>query len=307
VLAEEVAKLLVTRPDGTYIDLTCGGGGHLLRISRELSPGALLVGIDRDPAAVETALQNLRSVPQRFRVLNTRFSEIEEIVVSVNNPDVDGFLLDLGVSSHQFDTPSRGFSFMKDGPLDMRMGHPTSGDTTAEKIVNEYSVKELSVLFKKYGEEKRAVACAKAIARARDIKPIRTTFQLAEILKPIIPPRGLNSSLARIFQALRIEVNAELSQLTEVLPRVLDRLRGGGRMAVISYHSLEDRIVKTFLNEKAKGCICPPGLPVCTCGHKPELKILTKKPLRPSDEEIKMNIRARSAKLRAAEKIGGTV
>lgn len=304
VLAREVVKFLVTRPDGIYVDLTCGGGGHLLQISQELSPEALLVGIDQDKKAMEMAQQNLESIPQRLQLLNIRFSALEEMADCMKFNEADGFLLDLGVSSYQIDTPDRGFSFIQDGPLDMRMGNPALNGLTAEKIVNKYSMKELTVLLKKYGEERRALSCAKAIIREREKKPIKTTFQLVDILRPVLPTRELNSSLARIFQALRIEVNDELDQLNRVLPQTLRFLRNGGHLAVISYHSLEDRIVKRFMAEKAKGCVCPPRMPVCACGRKPELKILTKKPVRPSNQEIESNTRARSAKLRAAEKIG---
>jgi len=304
VLVQEVVKFLVTRPDGIYVDLTCGGGGHLQRISQELSPEALLVGVDRDEKAIETAQRNLESIPQRLQLSNIKFSALEEMADRMKLNEVDGFLLDLGVSSYQIDTPERGFSFIQDGPLDMRMGNSVLAGLTAEKIVNEYSAKELTVLLKKYGEERRASLCAKAIVRGKEKEPIRSTLQLVDILRPILPLREFNSSLARIFQALRIEVNDELHQLNEVLPQTLKSLRQGGRLVVISYHSLEDRIVKQFMAEKAKGCICPPRMPVCACGRKPELKILTKKPVRPSGQEIESNIRARSAKLRAAEKIG---
>jgi 16S rRNA (cytosine1402-N4)-methyltransferase len=302
VLAEEVVKLLVTRPDGTYADLTCGGGGHMKYVSGALSEKAILVGVDRDSDAISAVLENLKSIPQEFKVFNLTFARLEDMAEKSGIGQFDGFLIDLGVSSHQINTPYRGFSFMHDGPLDMKMGFESK--RSALEIINYSSERELISIFREFGEEKKAGRCGRAIIQAREKHQIKTTFQLVEILRPVLPFRELNSSLARIFQAIRITVNDELNQLKEVLSKVLSYLTVGGRLVVISYHSLEDRIVKRFMMGKAKGCICPPNFPVCACNKKPEVKILTKKAVRPLEEEIMMNIRARSARLRAVEKLG---
>jgi 16S rRNA (cytosine1402-N4)-methyltransferase len=302
VLAEETVSYLVTRPDGIYFDLTLGAGGHLKSLSRALSAEALLVGVDRDPEAISAARENLKSIPQKFEIINSRFAALETVMRKLEVGKVDGFILDLGVSSHQIDVSRRGFGYMQDGPLDMRMGPDT--DLTAETIVNEYSERDLTFLFKKYGEEKRARAIAGAIGRSRNIARIMTTDQLRGVVESAGDRRDIIGTLSRIFQALRIEVNGELEELEQVLPVAAEALNPGGRMVVISYHSLEDRIVKRFFAAEEKGCICPPAFPICACGKKPSLKILTKKIVRPTEDEIKTNSRAKSARLRAAEKIG---
>ncbi len=301
VLAEETVRQLVTRRDGVYLDLTCGGGGHLKQISEALSAGAVLVGVDRDPDAVAATREYLKSVPQTLTVVQDNFGRLDEVMETLGLNRVDGVFLDLGISSFQIDTAARGFSFMQDGPLDMRMDK--SGPLMAEQVINEYPVEELVSLFRKYGEEKRSYQAARAIGRAREESRIETTGQLRQTLEPVLSPRNLNASLARIFQALRIVVNAELQQLEEVLPKAVDYLEVGGHLVVISYHSLEDRIVKHFIADRVKGCICPPEFPVCVCGIKPSLKALTRHPVKPSEEEIMSNSRAKSARLRAAEKI----
>ena len=302
VLAEEAVSYLVTRPDGIYFDLTLGAGGHMKLLSRDLSAEALLVGVDRDPEAISAARENLKSIPQKFEIVNSRFAALETVMRKLEVGKADGFILDLGISSHQIDISRRGFGYMQDGPLDMRMG-PDS-ELTAETIVNDYSEKEMTILFKKYGEEKRARAIAGAIGKARNIKKISTTEQLRGVVESAGDRRDPIGTLSRIFQALRIEVNGELEELEQVLPVAVEALNPGGRMVVISYHSLEDRIVKRFFAAEEKGCICPPSFPVCACGKKPSLKILTRKIVRPSEDEIKINSRAKSARLRAAEKIG---
>jgi 16S rRNA (cytosine1402-N4)-methyltransferase len=301
VMVEEVASYIVTRPGGLYVDLTCGGGGHLARLSEALDASAELIGMDRDPEAVAAAEKYLRAIPQRLRTYIGKFSRLEEMAATLGIGPADGFLVDLGVSSHQIDVPDRGFSYMHDGPLDMRMG--PDADLTAGEIINSFEKKRLAEIFRIYGEEKRAEKCARAIVAERKKGLIKSVFQLVEILRPIFRPHELNSSLARIFQALRIVVNNELEELRALLPKAVAHLRLGGRMVVISYHSLEDRIVKRFMTQKARGCVCPPALPICACGAEPQLKILTKKPTRPSPDEIRANVRARSARLRAAERI----
>ena len=294
-------NFLITRPDGIYCDLTCGGGGHLRQLAERLQPKAFLIGVDRDPEAISAARENLKSLSLKIEFLNSTFGRLDEILAMVGVNEIDGALLDLGLSSHQIDTASRGFSFMKEGPLDMRMD-PQSPLTGAH-VINDYPEDELRAIFREYGEEKRAGRIARAVKEARSRQKIVTTSQLASVLKPLLPPRDLNSSLARLFQAVRIEVNRELEELDSVLSKIVSALRPGGRAVVISYHSLEDRRVKRFFAQEARECICPPRLPVCICGHKPTLKILTKKAVKPSLEEINSNRRAKSAKLRAAEKI----
>jgi len=295
-----MARFLITRGDGCYLDLTCGGGGHLKYLSGILSREAMLIGIDRDPEAIAAAREKLGRPQQNLKFINSTFGRLSEVMEELGIKQVDGILFDLGVSSHQIDSPRRGFSFMHDGPLDMRMGDDV---LNAETVVNTYSEKELALIFRKYGEERAASRAARVICRARQEKRIDSTERLREVLSPVLPPGSRNASLARLFQAIRIEVNRELEQLEKVLPLSLEYLAVGGRLVVISYHSLEDRMVKRFLAEKAKGCVCPKEFPVCVCGRKPEVKVLTKKVVKPSDEEIKNNSRARSARMRAAEKI----
>lgn len=295
-----MARFLITRGDGCYLDLTCGGGGHLKYLSGILSREAMLIGIDRDPEAIAAAREKLGRPQQNLKFINSTFGRLSEVMEELGIKQVDGILFDLGVSSHQIDSPRRGFSFIHDGPLDMRMGDDV---LNAETVVNTYSEKELALIFRKYGEERAASRAARVICRARQEKRIDSTERLREVLSPVLPPGSRNASLARLFQAIRIEVNRELEQLEKVLPLSLEYLAVGGRLVVISYHSLEDRMVKRFLAEKAKGCVCPKEFPVCVCGRKPEVKVLTKKVVKPSDEEIKNNSRARSARMRAAEKI----
>ncbi len=301
VMLDEVISYLITCRDGVYFDLTCGGGGHLLGLSKHLDAQAELIGLDRDPEAIETARENLKSIKQNFKLINNIFARLDDVISDLGLTQADGFLFDLGVSSHQIDTPDRGFSFMSDGPLDMRMG--TGAARTAAEIVNNYSEKELTALFKNYGEEKRAARAARAIANAREKNRLTTTGQLRKILEPVLAGRHLNASLARIFQAIRIEVNDELDQLKTALESAVEHLIPGGRVVVISYHSLEDRLVKRYFAAEAKGCICPPKTPMCVCGRKPSLKVLTRKVVVPSETEATQNPRSTSAKLRAAEKL----
>lgn len=301
VLVEEAARYLLGRPDGIYFDLTCGGGGHLKYLSHVLAPEAVLIGVDRDPEAVATARQQLNKVPQAVTIVHSTFSRLDNVLNELGVNQADGVLFDLGVSSHQIDTARRGFSFMQDGPLDMRMG-PDSV-MGAEAVINDYSERQLAEIFHRYGEEKRSRRAASAIVEARRHERITTTGQLRDILAPVLSPRYRTASLARIYQAIRIEINREMEELEQALPKALDCLASGGRLVAIAYHSLEDRMIKRFLADEAKGCICPPKLPVCVCGRTPRVKLLTRRVVKPSDTEIKANSRAASAKLRAAEKL----
>jgi len=301
VMPEEVRSYLITRRDGTYLDMTCGGGGHLKILCEGLSQKAVLFGFDRDNEAVTTARRNLKGVSQVRQIINSRFSEIARVAKDNKIDKVDGVLFDLGVSSHQINSAGRGFSFMQDGPLDMRMN---SSDTlTAETVINDYSTDKLIEIFQKYGEQRKARRIVSVIDKNRQKERIETTQKLQSVLKSAVSGKNLNSTLARLFQAIRIEVNGELDELATALPAVFDLLAPGGRLVCLSYHSLEDRIVKRFFSRLAKGCICPDNFPVCACGRKPEVKILTKRVVRPKKEEIESNSRARSARLRAGQKI----
>jgi 16S rRNA (cytosine1402-N4)-methyltransferase len=301
-MADEVLRFLINDRNGVYFDLTVGGGGHLRFISEVLSEQALLIGVDRDPEAVTEAKRNLNRASQKVQLVNRTFDELGRIAEDLAIREIDGILMDLGISSHQIDSPQRGFSFSSSGPLDMRMGGSSSTGLTAEVIVNEYSETNLLLLFRKYGESKYARRVAAAICKARRGGRITTTSRLTEVVESVLPARS-TAALAALYQALRIEINRELDQLTEVLPQAVNLLKKNGRMVVISYHSLEDRIVKRFFAREAKGCICPPEIPVCVCEHKPTVRILTKKVIKPSADEIKENRRVRSARLRAVEKV----
>jgi len=300
-MVEETARLLITKHDGTYVDLTCGGGGHLKFISDKLSKGARLIGIDRDAEAVEAAREKLKATGQKIEIINSTYIHFGEILKERGINKVAGIVIDSGLSSHQVDKPERGFSFMADGPLDMRMG--VGCTMSAATMINEYSREKLKSIIRDYGEERKAPLIADAICNARKSKNLSTTTELTELLGKVLPKKNLNSSLARVYQAIRIEVNNELGLLKETLPIALEFLERGGRLVILSYHSLEDRIVKTFFAVQARGCICPPELPVCVCGKQPAVKILTRRVVKPSQDEIAGNIRARSARLRAAEKI----
>ena len=301
VMAEKVVKLLITDRQGAYFDLTAGLGGHLKALAEALGPNARLYGLDRDPAAVELTAENLAGYSQVKRVMRASFGDLEVVIDGVGEKALDGFLLDLGLSSYQLDEPQRGFSFRRDGPLDMRFD-PQSHRMTAAALVNSLDEERLAQIMHSFGEERRARRIAKAIVRQREKKMIQTTTELADVVAGVIPPPYQTKSLARVFQAFRIAVNGELDQLEAVLPQALSRLKVGGRLAVISYHSLEDRLVKRFFQREAKGCVCPPRLPRCVCGAVPRVRVLTRKAITPQPEEKNQNPRARSAKLRAAEK-----
>ncbi len=302
VLVEDVLAYLLVNPRGLYVDGTVGGGGHAAALLSRLAPEATLVGIDRDPDALDFARNRLSYFPEQVILKQANFDQVAEVVRELGFPAVDGILLDLGVSSHQIDSDWRGFSFAQSGPLDMRMEKQQS--LSAADVVNTYDYGQLKKIFKLYGEERHAGRIALALVNARKVKPIETTDQLAEIVGRVVPAHFRNKTLARIFQAIRIEVNQELAHLEKALAEALTVLKPGGRLVVISYHSLEDRIVKHFFRKMAQPCECPPEWPTCPCDEEPKVRILTRRPVVPPPEEIARNPRARSAKLRAAEKIG---
>ncbi|MBN1212715.1 MAG: 16S rRNA (cytosine(1402)-N(4))-methyltransferase RsmH [candidate division Zixibacteria bacterium] len=301
VMTAEVVGFLVTDVGGAYLDLTAGGGGFLRALAATLDKKARLYAVDKDPAAVEWVERTLAGFLQFKKIIRISFSEIDAAVEQFEDKVFDGILLDLGLSSRQVDDAARGFSFQSDGPLDMRFDPDSS--TTAADLINTLNEKELGNILKTFGEERQAHRLAGAIVRERQKTMILTTRQLAEIVLKVIKPPHQKKSLARAFQALRIAVNRELDELAKVLPAATGYLKPGGRLVVLSYHSLEDRIVKNYFQQAARGCICPPAFPQCVCGQKPVLKILTRKPVYPGESEIEENARARSARLRAAEKI----
>jgi 16S rRNA (cytosine1402-N4)-methyltransferase len=307
VLLEATLSLLAPQPGGVYIDATIGGGGHAERILEMSTPDGRLLGIDADPLALQAARERLSPFGQRVVLVNAYFDRLASIVTDTGFKPADGVLFDLGVSSAQLATADRGFSFQLEGPLDMRMG-PEALHSAAD-IVNTAREEELTRIFREYGEERFARRIARHIVASRQRQPIRTTTDLVHIIMAAVPARSAGSSprihpATRVFQALRIAVNDELGRLQRALPQALDVLRVGGHLVVISFHSLEDRIVKRFFQAEASGCICPPQVPACVCGRAPTVKLLTRKPIQPDSNEITRNPRARSAKLRAAEKIG---
>ena len=297
VLLEEAIDLLNVRPGGNYIDATLGGGGHALEILKRNGPSGKLIGLDRDPRAIEAATARLSDYKERFTAVNLKFSLMDEMNWG-RDLKIDGILFDLGLSSPQIDHSQRGFSFMGDGPLDMRMG---LNGVSARDLVNKTGEKELADIFYQYGEEQKSRKIARAISEARITNPIETTGQLARIIKETRPQMPAKT-LARIFQAIRIKVNDELGELEQGLNTGVEMLASGGRIVVISYHSLEDRMVKETFRRLAFPCTCPPRLPSCVCGKTPVIKIITKKATVPTPRQITENSRARSAKLRAAEK-----
>ncbi len=303
VLLEESVDWVVQNPSGIYVDCTLGGGGHSHAIGSRLRPDGLLIGLDQDEDAIRAATERLQDLPCKVKIIHDNFRHLGDVLDSLGIPQVDGILFDLGVSSYQLDTPERGFSYMHDGPLDMRMDQ--EGETlTAADVINHYKEDELSGVIYKYGEEQWAKRIAQFIVAARKKQPIRTTGELVRIIKAAIPKGARQDGphpAKRTFQAIRIEVNGELKILDEAVEEAVHHLKSGGRIGVISFHSLEDRIVKRAFQRLQKGCICPPELPVCVCGRKPELKTLKK--FAPTDAELQANPRARSARLRGAEKI----
>ena len=303
VLLNETLDGLAIKPDGTYVDCTLGGGGHSHAIGERLSTDGMIIGLDQDVAALEAASRRLSDLSCQVKVIQTNFSNLKDALQEAGIHKVDGFVFDLGVSSHQLDTAERGFSYMQDGPLDMRMNQ--SGVLTAETIVNTYSSEDLYRIIWDYGEERWAKRIVQFILAAREEAPITTTFQLVDIIKRAIPAKARQEGphpAKRTFQALRIEVNQELQILHDAFVDAVSMLQPGGRIAVITFHSLEDRITKQTFKELAQGCTCPPNLPVCVCHHVPLVKAKNKA-IEPSQKEVEENPRSRSAKLRVAVKV----
>ena len=299
VLLDQVIKYLVHDPDGVYVDGTLGGAGHSTAILEHLSPQGRLIGIDWDEDTIKIAASRLKKFEDQVRIATGNYADLPEILQSLGIERVDGILLDLGISSFQIETPKRGFSYMLSGPLDMRMS-PSLPKTAAE-IVNNESLENLIKIFKRYGEERRSRKIAVAIVEARARQRIEKTDELAEIISAVVPIKDRIKTQSRIFQSIRIATNFELDNLRRFLENCLEIMKKNARLVIISFHSLEDRMVKEFMKKQANPCECPPELPVCVCGKEPTLKILTRRPVKPSEEEIKVNPRARSSKLRAAQ------
>lgn len=301
VLLKETIEGLNVKPGGIYVDGTLGGGGHSFKILQLLEDGKL-IGVDQDQDALAAATKRLSIFEGKFIPAHSNFENIKQVLVDLNIEKIDGLVLDLGVSSFQLDEAERGFSYMNDGALDMRMDQTSK--FSAWDVVNTYSEGELLKIIREYGEENWAVRIAKFIVEARAEKPIETTFELVDIIKKAIPAKARQDGphpAKRTFQAIRIEVNNELKIIEKTIEDAVSVMNKGGRIAIITFHSLEDRIVKTTFKRLAEGCICPKELPVCVCNNKPKIKIITKKPILPSEEELENNPRARSAKLRVAQ------
>ncbi|MDD3438964.1 MAG: 16S rRNA (cytosine(1402)-N(4))-methyltransferase RsmH [Clostridiaceae bacterium] len=304
VLLNETLEYLDPKPGGVYIDGTLGGAGHSSEIAKRIVPGGVLIGIDQDSNAIDAATRRLEAYKDNVIIVRDNFRNIKTIALQKGFKEVDGILLDIGVSSHQLDEKERGFSYMQDGSLDMRMD--TESGLNASDIVNNSSEQELIRILRDYGEEKWAVRIAKFITEERKNSRIDTTFKLADIIQRAIPAaarRDGGHPAKRTFQALRIAVNDELQVLEEAVTNAARLLKPGGRLVVITFHSLEDRIVKKIFNNMEKPCTCPPQLPVCACGKEPLLRVITKKPVTAGVEELKTNTRSKSAKLRAAERV----
>ena len=303
VLLQECIDGLAIKPDGIYVDGTLGGAGHSSQIAKRLTTGRL-IGIDRDPVALKAAGERLKPYEDRVTLVHSNFCDMAQVLEELNIPGVDGILLDLGVSSPQLDDGARGFSYMADAPLDMRMN---SQDTlSAHEVVNTWPQEELKRILYTYGEERYAPQIASAICRRRAEKPIETTLELVDIIRSAMPPAALREKqhpAKRSFQAIRIAVNDELGAVEKIMKDAVELLNPGGRLAIITFHSLEDRIVKNGMADAAKGCTCPPNFPVCVCGKKPKVKLISRKPIISGEEELERNPRARSAKLRVCEKL----
>ena len=303
VLLEECMDGLDIKPDGIYIDGTAGGAGHSSQIAARLSSGRL-IAIDRDDAAIKAASERLAPFGNRATVVKSNYSDIANVCKELEIDGIDGLLLDLGVSSYQLDTAERGFSYNADAPLDMRMDKDSG--LSAYNVINEYSEQELKRIIYEYGEERFAPRIAAAIVRQRQIAPIETTGELVSLIKGAMPAaarEGGHHPAKRTFQAIRIEVNGELDIIAPTIRDAVSMMNKGGRIAIITFHSLEDRIVKQTFAELASGCTCPKNFPVCICGNKPRIKLISKKPILPSETELLENPRSRSAKLRVAEKL----
>ena len=303
VLLDECIQALNIKPDGIYVDGTLGGAGHSSQIAARLTTGRL-IGIDRDPKALKAASERLAPYADRVTLVHSNFSQLDEVLEDLGIEGVDGILLDLGVSSPQLDEAERGFSYMADAPLDMRMNSEDS--LTAHEVVNTWPREELRRILYEYGEERYAPQIAAAIDRRRADKPIETTLELVDVIRSAMPPAALREKqhpAKRSFQAIRIAVNDELGAVGRVLEVAVPKLNKMGRLAIITFHSLEDRLVKNGMAANAKGCTCPPNFPVCICGNKPKVKLISKKPIVSGPEELERNPRARSAKLRVCEKL----
>ena len=303
VLLDECIDALNIRPDGIYVDGTLGGAGHSSQIAKRLTTGRL-IGIDRDPVALKAASERLAPYMDRVTLVHSNFCEIASVLKELNIDGVDGILLDLGVSSPQLDDGARGFSYMADAPLDMRMNNEDA--LTAHTVVNTWPREELKRILYDYGEERYAPQIANAICRRREERPIDTTLELVDVIRRAMPPAALREKqhpAKRSFQAIRIAVNDELGSVEKVMRDAIPCLNEGGRLAIITFHSLEDRIVKNGMVAASKGCTCPPNFPVCVCGNKPKVKLISKKPIVSGEEELERNPRARSAKLRVCEKL----
>ena len=303
VLLQECIDGLDIKPDGIYVDGTLGGAGHSSQIAKRLTTGRL-IGIDRDPVALAAAGKRLEPYADRVTLVHSNFCEMAQVLQDLGIPAVDGILMDLGVSSPQLDDGERGFSYMVDAPLDMRMNGEDA--LTAHIVVNTWPQEELKRILYTYGEERYAPQIAAAICRRREERPINTTLELVEIIRSAMPPAALREKqhpAKRSFQAIRIAVNDELGSVEKAMEVSVPLLKSGGRLAVITFHSLEDRIVKTAMADAAKGCTCPPQFPVCVCGKKPKVKLISRNPIVASPEELEVNPRSRSAKLRVCEKL----
>lgn len=303
VLLHECLDALALRPDGVYVDGTLGRAGHSLEIAKRLTTGRL-IGIDRDETAITAAEERLADYMDRVTLVHSNFDRVGEILDELGLDGADGMLFDLGVSSSQLDEAERGFSYMQDAPLDMRMDR--GAPLTARDVINDWSYEELRRILYEYGEERYAPVIAKHICRAREQAPIERTGELVEIIKSAMPPQALREKqhpAKRSFQALRIAVNGELDALPPMLEAAVSHLHTGGRLAVISFHSLEDRIIKKTMQDMATGCTCPPNFPVCVCGKKPRIRLVSRKPIVAGEAELERNPRSRSAKLRVAEKV----
>ena len=304
ILLEQCLAALQIKPDGIYIDATLGGAGHSLAIARQLAAGGRLICIDRDDDALENAKTRLAPVMERVTLVKSDFRALDNALAAQGLDGADGILFDLGVSSPQLDQATRGFSYMQDAPLDMRMDRTQA--LTAAEIVNTWEKDALRKVLFEYGEERYAPLIAAAIVRRREQTPIRTTGELVQVIRQAMPAAGLREKqhpAKRTFQAIRIAVNDELGAVREAMDKAIAALHPGGRLAVITFHSLEDRIVKEAFRQAAQGCTCPRDFPVCVCGKKPQVKIMTSKPIMPGAGEIQDNARARSAKLRVCEKL----
>ena len=303
VLLDETIEMLNIKPNGIYVDGTLGGGGHSYEICKRLDKNGRLIGIDQDEAAILAGSKRLNEFKEQVTIVRSNYSEMKQVIQKLGIDKVDGILLDLGVSSYQLDTPERGFSYRENAPLDMRMD--TRNEITAKDIVNGYSEHELYRMIRDYGEDKFAKNIAKHIVRVREEKTIETTDELTEAIKAAIPMKirkNTGHPAKKTFQAIRIELNRELDVLKQSLEDMIEMLQEDGRICIITFHSLEDRIVKSYFRKAENPCTCPPNFPVCVCGNKSKGKVITRKPMIPSEQEIEENSRAKSSKLRVFER-----